>query len=259
MAGGTSPWWQRKVVWFWDDNLLAQRDWARDLLQGMIPLRRWWLTQASLDIARDPELLDLMRDSGCIGVFFGLESFGADSLREANNRHNRIDGYREAIRAVRSRGIAVMAGFIAGFDGDTPADIVARADHLEEVGVDVPFLSILTPFRGTPLYDRMHEEGRLLPERGWDHYNGYNVAFQPRNMTPDDLLRAHRTLWRGAFAPGRVLRRLGRATALRPGAMLLSLFMNGYYGWKRLSGNRPADAVSPSPAPARRPRQLCGV
>ncbi|MBO9658219.1 MAG: B12-binding domain-containing radical SAM protein, partial [Chitinophagaceae bacterium] len=109
-------WWQRKIVWFWDDNLTIKRPYIRELLQQMIPLKKWWLTQASMDIAKDPELLDLMKASGCIGVFLGIESFGTDSLTDANKRQNKIANYATAVKAIRKRGIAVMAGFIAGFD-----------------------------------------------------------------------------------------------------------------------------------------------
>ena len=235
-------WWQRKLVWFWDDNLTARRSYVKALLRAMIPLKKWWLTQASLDIARDPELLQLMKQSGCIGVFLGIESFGEASLQEANKRQNKIEHYRQSIEVLHQYGIAVMAGFIAGFDGDTPESIQAMADQLNEIGVDVPFLSILTPFKGTPLYDRLDEQGRLLEERGWQFYNGYNVAFQPQKMTEDDLLAAHRVLWKTAFSPSFVARRLLRsATKLRLGALLLSLAMNGFYGFKAWRGNQPVD------------------
>ena len=113
-------WWQRKVVWFWDDNLTIRREYVRELLARMAPLKRWWLTQASMDIAKDAPLLDLMRESGCIGIFFGIESFGEDSLEDARKRQNRVAEYRERIEALHQRGICVMSGFIAGFDGDTP-------------------------------------------------------------------------------------------------------------------------------------------
>ncbi len=235
-------WWQRKVVWFWDDNLTARRPYIKELLRAMLPLKKWWLTQASLDIARDPELLDLMRDSGCIGVFLGIESFGEASLKEAFKTQNKAIQYQESIRIIHQHGIAVMAGFIAGFDGDTPASIVDMADKLAEIGVDVPFLSVLTPYKGTPLYDRFEAEGRLLPERDWRAFNGYNVAFQPAAMSPDELLAAHRALWRKAFSPAQILRRLwGGLFSLRPGALLLSLAMNGFYGLKALRGNAPLD------------------
>jgi radical SAM superfamily enzyme YgiQ (UPF0313 family) len=232
--------WQRKVVWFWDDNLTADRRYAMELLQAMVPLNRWWLTQASMDIAQDPALLDLMAASGCIGVFLGIETFGAESLRAAHKPQNQIARYRQAITALHQRGIAVMAGFVAGFDGDTPETIVAMADHLYDVGVDVPFISILTPYRGTPLHETYSREGRLLPGLGADHLNGYNVAFTPRRMSTEALLKAHRTLWRRAFAPRAVLQRMTRAASyLRPGALLMTTAMNGFYGLKQLRGNLP--------------------
>lgn len=233
-------WWQRKVVWFWDDNLTVNRAYIRELLTALVPLRKWWLTQASMDIGNDGGLLDLMQRSGCIGIFFGIESFGAESLRDAHKPQNKVGAYQAKIRELHRRGICVMAGFIAGFDGDTPASIKAMARQLYETGVDVPFLSVLTPYRGTPAYTRLEDEGRILPGRGWQFYNGYNVSFQPRDMSPEQLLEAHRALWREAFslkyAVLRVARSLGR---LRFGAFLMCLVMNAFYCLKRLRGNEP--------------------
>lgn len=243
-------WWQRKVVWFWDDNLTAKRAYVRELLAAMIPLRKWWLTQASLDIGTDGDLLELMRRSGCIGIFFGIESFGAESLRDAHKPQNKIGTYKARIGELHRRGICVMAGFIAGFDGDTRESIAAMARQLYDTGVDVPFLSVLTPYRGTPAYSRLEEEGRILRGRGWEFYNGYNVAFQPRAMSPEELLEAHRALWREAFSLKysllRVIRSVGR---LRWGAFLMCLVMNAFYCFKRLRGNEPV-AFDPSSSAA---------
>lgn len=236
-------WWQEKVAWFWDDNLLADRRWSKELLRAMRGLDRWWLTQASIDIAEDRELLDLMERSGCIGVFLGIESLHQDELRGVGKLHNRTARYREAIARLHGRGICVMAGFIAGLDGQTPEAIRATADGLDDLGVDVPFLSVLTPYRGTPLYDDLLRAGRILAERDWPHYDGYNVAFLPDRMSPEELRRAHRGLWRRAFGPARTAHRLWRgARTLGRGGFLLSAAMNGFYGLKRLTGNLPADA-----------------
>ncbi|HEY3837650.1 MAG TPA: radical SAM protein [Bryobacteraceae bacterium] len=233
-------WWQRKIVWFWDDNLTAKRTYIRELLTAMIPLRKWWLTQASMDIANDNALLDLMEQSGCIGIFFGIESFRAESLRDAHKPQNKINTYQERIQKLHDRGICVMAGFIAGFDSDTPESITAMARQLYDVGVDVPFLSVLTPYPGTPAYSRLAEEGRILSGRDWRFYNGYNVSFQPRQMSPERLLQAHRELWREAFSLKysfrRILRSYGR---LRLGAFLMCFMMNAFYCLKRLRGNEP--------------------
>ncbi|HEV2478619.1 MAG TPA: radical SAM protein [Puia sp.] len=89
------------------------RKYIHALLTELKPLKKWWLTQASLDIAKDDKLLDLMRESGCIGVFLGIESFDKESLADAHKRQNKIEHYKAAVAAIHKRGIAVMAGFIA--------------------------------------------------------------------------------------------------------------------------------------------------
>ncbi|MGA0199846.1 MAG: B12-binding domain-containing radical SAM protein [Prochlorotrichaceae cyanobacterium] len=233
-------WWQRKLVWFWDDNLTANRPYIKALLREMIPLKKWWLTQASLDITQDDELLDLMRDSGCIGIFFGLESFGHASLIDAEKRQNKVEDYHTKIKKLHDRGISVMAGFISGLDGDTPDSIRDMAKQIEEIGVDVPFLSILTPFKGTRAYAKLLENDRLRPGLGWEFFNGYNVTFTPQHMTAPELLAAHRTLWRSVFSVGAVLRRIFRSLfTLRSGAILLCGIMNAFYGLKALTRNEP--------------------
>ena len=235
-------WWQRKIVWFWDDNLTIKRPYIKQLLTEMIPMKKWWLTQASMDIAKDPELLDLMKASGCIGVFLGIESFGVDSLADANKRQNKIANYKSAVAAIRKRGIAVMAGFIAGFDHDDEQSIINMADQLMEIGIDVPFLSIMTPFRGTPIHTKLASEGRILEERSWSFYNGYNVAFKPQKISESQLLLAHRALWKKSFSPIYAFRRVLQGLfTLRWGAFLLSLFMNSFYAYKRMRKNYPID------------------
>lgn len=236
--------WQERVTWFWDDNLLVNRPWAKQLLREMRGLNRWWLTQASIDITADRELLDLMQQSGCIGIFLGIESLEESELRSVDKKQNRVSKYRDAIARLHERGICVMAGFIAGFDGQTPDSIVRIADGLNAIGVDVPFLSVLTPFRGTPLYDDFIKEDRILRTRNWDHYNGYNVAFQPQGMSPETLRSAHRQLWQRAFSPSFVAARLMRGVRqLSRGGMMLSAAMNGFYGLKQVTGNIPATAA----------------
>lgn len=234
-------WWQRKIVWFWDDNLTIRRPYIRALLKEMIPLKKWWLTQASMDIAKDEELLDLMRESGCIGVFLGIESFGEESLKDANKRQNKIANYKSAVQAIRKRGIAVMSGFIAGFDNDDYTSIVAMSKEMMNIGIDVPFLSIMTPFKGTPLYEKLKAEDRILDDRGWNFYNGYNVAFEPEKLSANELLQAHRELWGQCFSFKNSLIRIFRAFQLRRGAFWMSVFMNAFYCLKRLRRNYPVD------------------
>lgn len=233
-------WWQRKIIWFWDDNLTVNRRYAHKLFEALIPYKKWWLTQASMDIYKDPTLLNLMKRSGCIGVFFGIESFGKKSLKDAHKPQNKTEQYAQRIAELHKRGICVMAGFISGFDGDSPTTIKAMARRLYDVGVDVPFLSILTPFRGTVAYKKMIKEKRILLNRGWEYYNGYNVTFIPKQMSPKQLIEAHRQLWKEAFSLKYSFLRVARSLRyLRLGAFLMCLFMNAFYCIKRLRGNEP--------------------
>jgi radical SAM superfamily enzyme YgiQ (UPF0313 family) len=235
-------WWQRKIVWFWDDNLLANKGYSKALLRRMIPLKKWWLTQASIEICRDDELLSLMKKSGCIGVFFGIETFKRASLNDANKPQNLILDYRQAVRKVHKHGIAVMSGLIAGFDSDTPEDIRVMSKTLHKVGIDVPYISILTPYAGTEVSERLRQEDRLLKNRSWNHYNGFNVAFRPLRMSPSELIAAHRTLWKTAFSFKAVLFRIFRSLLyLQFGSFLMVLFMNAFYGYKRLTKNFPIE------------------
>lgn len=233
-------WWQRKIIWFWDDNLTIDRKYIFELLTELKKLNKWWLTQASLDIANDDSLLKLMKESGCIGVFVGIESFVEDSIGDANKKQNKIKGYKKAIEKIRGKGIAVMAGFIAGFDSDTKESIFQMSDKIREVNIDVPFLSIMTPFKGTAVYDDLVNSNRMIGERGWQFYNGYNVAFKPARMSADELLSAHRNLWKDVFSVGKTFRRVVKgAFKLSFGAFCLSLFMNAFYSTKRIRGNYP--------------------
>ena len=135
-----------------------------------------------------------------------------------------------------------MAGFIAGFDHDDQESIVDMADRLMEIGIDVPFLSIMTPFKGTPIYEQLKSENRIMEERGWSYYNGYNVAFIPKRINENELLYAHRVLWKRAFSIKYAAKRIFRsALSLRWGAFCLSLFMNSFYCLKRIRKNFPID------------------
>ncbi|PYU97207.1 MAG: B12-binding domain-containing radical SAM protein [Acidobacteria bacterium] len=261
LPGGN--WLQRKLVWFWDDNLLVDRRYGKALLRAMVPLRKWWVTQTSLDCAEDEELLDLMRASGCAAIFIGIETLDAASLRQANKMFAPRARVARAIERLHEARIAVLGGYIVGFDGERPADVVAAAAALDDLGVDVPFLSVLTPYPGTPQRAAYERAGRLLGDRGWRWYDGYNVAFRPAAMTPAELEAAHRELWRQAFALGRAAARVVRvAQRGGPGALALAAAMNGYYGLRQLLGRIPAapgEEENEPPVPSRSIEEVKGA
>ena len=186
-------------VFFLDDDLAADLDYTAALSETI--LRRkckvTWGAQASIGLAKNPELLDLTARSGCRVVFTGFESMSRDSLKEANKK-NRPSEYRELIEALHTRGIAVEGGFIFGFDTDGPGVFDESAEIIDDIGVDVAHFSILTPYPGTHTFARMAEERRITTY-DWRLYNLYTPVYEPALMTAeqlsDGLRRAYRTFY----------------------------------------------------------------
>ena len=177
-----------RALILWDDNLGANREYAKELFAAITPLRRWWTSQATADVAFDEEFLALAAASGCRALFFGLESVSQASLDHTNKRHNRVARYPEAIQRMHAHGIAVQAGIVFGFDDDDRSTFRATVDFLRDAAVDSATIGVLVPYPNTPLFRRLENEGRILT-RDWSKYDGKkHVVFQPARMSPEDLL-----------------------------------------------------------------------
>jgi radical SAM superfamily enzyme YgiQ (UPF0313 family) len=177
-----------RALILWDDNIAANRDYAAELFKALAPLKRWWTSQATADIANDEELLRLAAQSGCKALFLGLESISQESLNGANKRHNRTETYAETVRRFHDLGIAVQVGTVFGFDNDDRSIFQRTVDTFIAIAVDSATVSVLIPFPNTPLFDRLERQGRILTY-DWERYNGKkDVVFQPAHMTAQELL-----------------------------------------------------------------------
>jgi radical SAM superfamily enzyme YgiQ (UPF0313 family) len=173
-----------------DDNTFVNKKWGKAFLRAIEPLDLRWFTETDISIADDEELLDLLAVSGCRQVLVGLESpsaSGLDGLDPANWKQRRADRYLDAIDRIQSRGIAVNGCFILGLDTQTPDIFEDVRDFVEQSGLLEVQLTVQTPFPGTPLYARLHRAGRLLEERFWDRCTLFDVTYQPKQMTVDEL------------------------------------------------------------------------
>lgn len=215
---------QKKFVWFWDDNLIGNRPFARELFRRLRPLNKWWWSQVSIDLAKDEETLRLAAESGCAAVFVGIETFSEQNLQLIRKRQNKAARYRDAIRAFHDHGIAVNAGIIVGLDEDTPASIRRIPEIVDELGIDLPFVNILTPFERTPLRDSLRDEGRLLG-RPWAEHNSVSVTYDPKRMSVDELESAYWETRRRLYSVPRFMRRFAiGASRLRLGALVMSAY-----------------------------------
>ena len=217
---------------FMDDNIAADSRYAKELFEAMIPLKKHWFAQIPVGVARDAEMLRLMQASGCRAVFVGLESLSQESLAEAAKGFNRADDYGAAVAALHAHGIAVIGAFVVGFDHDTPEVFARTSAFLRQTNVDVLQLTILTPFPGTPLFDKMAEAGRMV-DLDWGHYDFGNVVFRPRNMTAEELQAGHDAVLADFYSWRSILRRaLRQVLYMRPGQVYLGLLVGLAYRYK---------------------------
>ncbi len=175
-----------KLVIFIDDNLVADRSYALKLFSSLRPLKRHWYSQAALTIAQDAELLELAVESGCRGLFVGLESLSNESLLKVGKGFCLAETYLESIENLHRAGIAVETGIIFGFDEDSPEVFDRTLDFLKASRIELAQITILTPLPGTAIYNQLEREGRILT-KDWSYYDFFHVVFQPKKMTPEEL------------------------------------------------------------------------
>jgi radical SAM superfamily enzyme YgiQ (UPF0313 family) len=176
---------------FADDNTFVDKAWGKQLCRELAPLHVRWFTETDISVADDPELLDLMRLAGCRQVLIGLESPAGGPLQgieaKSNFKARSAGGYLAALRRIQAHGITVNGCFILGLDGHTPEifdDVLTFARQVPLYDVQI---TVLTAFPGTPLYDRLLREGRILEPARWDLCTLFDVNYEPRGMSVRDL------------------------------------------------------------------------
>ena len=197
--------WSRPFVEFADDNTFVNRIHSKSLLRALANEGIRWFTETDVAVADDPELLALMRESGCAEVLIGFESPTAAGLQgvELNNnwKRRRLDDYRDAVRRIQSHGIAVNGCFVLGMDGDTADSFDAIRGFVEDSGLCEVQITVMTPFPGTPLYGRLRAEGRLLDETAWEKCTLFDVNYRPKQMSVDRLEQGLIELGRELYNP----------------------------------------------------------
>jgi len=171
---------------FLDDNIIGNPTYARELFSAIKPLGIRWVGQASISFVKDEGMLKMAAESGCIGLFFGLESVSPKQLEKMRKSIKSIDKIEDAIKKVKDHGIGFHASIVFGFDDDTESIFEDTLRFLDRNRIYTVSLNTLTPYPGTKLYQRLKQQGRLLTE-DWTHYDHKTVVFTPMHMTPSQL------------------------------------------------------------------------
>ncbi|MBP7706179.1 MAG: B12-binding domain-containing radical SAM protein [Candidatus Aminicenantes bacterium] len=196
-----------------DDNVAQRNDCFKSLFERLIPLRKTWVGNASWNVSKDPEMMDLMARSGCTGVFVGFESLDLPAnVAKAARSGSRAALYREAVRRLHGRGISVIGGFMFGFDGDDASVFDRTLAFALDSRVDAAQINILVPYPGTPLRARLEAEGRIV-ERDWSRYLTNHVCFEPRRMSREELFEGYLRVRERFSAWPRIAGRVARAWA----------------------------------------------
>jgi len=211
-----------KQLLFLDLNIIADKNYAKELFTALIPLKLMWGGLATTLIAWDDELLELAAKSGCRGLLVGFETVSDDSLAEMNKRFNNRKDYHYVVDRLHDSGIAIQGTFVFGTDADDEDSFARTVDFVMESNIDLPRYAIQTPFPNTPLYKRLKQENRILTE-DWTLYDGQHVVYQPKNMTPLELLSGTEWAWKKTYSFGSIARRLMGSRTMLPIAIPANL------------------------------------
>ncbi len=180
----------RPAIFFADDNLFSDRKSVVKLLTAITPLKKKWMGQISIDIAKDEELLKLMKKSGCFALLIGLESLQEENLKALNKGwgHKQVE-YEEAIKRIKKKGIMVHGTFIVGNDGDNPVNSKELVKFSLKNKLFLAHFNPLLPTPSTKLYSDFEREGKLLYKAWWldPNYSYGMPVFSPKNFTQKEF------------------------------------------------------------------------
>ncbi|HEQ71990.1 MAG TPA: radical SAM protein [Spirochaetia bacterium] len=212
---------KKQKIFFYDDNFAANRRRTKELLHAMIArdFQFTWSTQVRTDIAKDPELLDLMYRAGCRVLFIGFESVDPASLA-AMKKSQTVEDIQYSIQQIHAYNIHVHGMFVFGFDTDTKSSMRATIRFAIKEGIDTAQFMILTPLPGSDFYKDMETHGRIV-STDWNRFDAHHVAFKPKNVSPFALqlmqIEAHTRF----YSPVNVLKKLFRN---KWGAFLIGMY-----------------------------------
>ena len=203
----------RGRVFFVDDNLIGNKKALKaELLPALIDWQRHqggmsFYTEASINLADDPQLMEMMTEAGFDMVFIGIETPDQESLVECNKSQNLNRDLVEDVKRIQRAGLQVQGGFIVGFDNDTASIFQRQIDFIQNSGVVTAMVGLLNALPGTMLYDRLKQAGRVATQLSGDNVDG-TTNIIPRLMDLDALQSGYRDLMRRIYSPEHYYRRI---------------------------------------------------
>ncbi len=199
-----------KFVFFTDNNIVGNPKYAKELFKALIPLKIKWIGQGSLNAVNDRELVKLARRSGCVGLLIGFESLSARALSAMGKIVNKVEEYKVAIRRLHKEKIGIIGCFVFGFDEEDASVFKRTVEFVKKLNIEVPQFTLLTPYPGTVLREKMGEASRILHNR-WEKYDATHAVFQPLQMKVDELRAGYDRSCRKVYSHWSIIKRLTRS------------------------------------------------
>jgi radical SAM superfamily enzyme YgiQ (UPF0313 family) len=196
-----------RVMTFVDPSPIENVPYAESLYSAMIGLGKTWTGLATTRLIKHKRLMDIMAKSGCRGLLIGFESLSQSRINSIGKSFNTVKEYYQLVNELHARGIAIMGCFVHGLDGDTTACFDDTMEFVLKARIDLPRFTVCTPFPGTPYFNKLKAEGRILTEQ-WSLYDAQHVVFRPDGMTVDELRNGHHAIWKEAYRLPHVIKRL---------------------------------------------------
>jgi len=207
-----------RSAFFVDDNLIGNKKTAKELLRYLVDYQKRhdypfeFGTEASLNLAEDPELLDLFRAAGFGWVFLGIETPDVESLKAAGKLQNTRSDLLESVRVIYRHGIDVFSGFIVGFDNDTTEAFERQYRFIVDAGIQVAMVGLLTAMPRTPLYQRLDAEGRVRHDVMAGDNTRAKTNVLPKSMSYDQMIAGYKDLYRRLFSDRGIAQRIRNKT-----------------------------------------------
>ncbi|MFZ0929948.1 MAG: radical SAM protein [Syntrophobacteraceae bacterium] len=199
ISSSSSHYKKKNSIFFADDNIIANKKFARELFLSLKLHNINWSCQASINISQEDELLRLMSDSGCGAIFVGLESISKKNLEAMHKSINQRYDYAKAIKKIQSYGILVLSSFIVGCDFDCESTFDELKEFIQETNLLMPLINLLTPFPGTELFKRFEKAGRIL-HKDWSKYDTKHVVFKHPWLSQDKLTDGYNSIVKSAYS-----------------------------------------------------------
>ena len=201
---------KHKVFFFVDDSIFSDKAFAKELFEALTKEKIIWTTQITLDIARDEEMLRLMKQSGCEMVLIGFESIESGNLKQMNKGWTERLGERDAlIQRIHDVGISIYASFVFGFDSDNEDTFKATLEFCERHQFFVVAFNHLLIFPNTKTYESFKADDRLISENWWleSGYTFGTITFTPKQLSPEELRRLCKLYKKKFFRFGSIIKR----------------------------------------------------